>query len=44
MIYELLKQAKAREYNPKKDSRILLAYVEDALWIGRPKKLTEAVE
>ena len=43
-IYELLKWAKARGYDPEKDSRILLAYVEDAPRIGRPKKLTEAIE
>jgi len=43
-IYELLKRAKARGYDPAKDTRILLAYVEDAPRTGRPKNLTEAVE
>jgi len=43
-IYDLLKKAKSRGYDPNKDSRILLVYVEDSERIGRPKKLTEEVK
>jgi len=43
-IYKLLKKAKERGYDPEKDKKILLAYVEDAPRVGRPKKCTPEVE
>ncbi len=43
-IYAIQKTAKARGYDPSKDTRILLSYVEDAPRTGRPKKCTPQVE
>jgi transposase len=43
-IYAIQKTAKARGYDPSKDTRILLSYVEDAPRTGRPKKCTSDVE
>ena len=43
-IYEILKKAKQRGYDPEKDKKVLIAYVEDAPRSGRPKKCTPEVE
>ena len=43
-IYRLRKVAKERGYNPDVSKKLLLAYVEDAPRIGRPKKATKEVE
>jgi transposase len=43
-IYELQKKATSRGYDPSKDRKILVAYVEDAPKVGRPKKCTPEVE
>jgi len=43
-IYDLQKKALSRGYDPSKDRKILIAYVEDAPKVGRPKKCTLEVE
>jgi transposase len=43
-IYGIQKKAKDRGYNPSKDTKILLHYVEDAPRVGRPKKATPELE
>lgn len=43
-ISRIQNKAKEREYNPEKDPKILLAYVEDAPRASRPKKTTPKVE
>jgi transposase len=37
-IYDLQKRALSRGYDPSKDRKILIAYVEDTPKVGRPKK------
>ena len=44
IIYDLQKRALSRGYDPSKDRKILIAYVEDALKVSRPKKCTLEVE
>jgi len=43
-IYDLQKRALSRGYDPSKDRKILIAYVEDAPKVSRPKKCTLEVE
>jgi hypothetical protein len=43
-IFKIQQKARSRGFDPSKDSRILLAYVEDAPRSGRPKKTTPEVE
>jgi len=43
-IYNLQKKALSRGYDPSKDQKILIAYMEDAPKVGRPKKCTPEVE
>ena len=43
-IYNLQKRALSRGYNPSKDWKILIAYIEDAPKVSRPKKCTLEVE
>jgi transposase len=43
-IYNILKKAKDRGYDPLKDTRIFLSYVEDAPRSGRLKKCTPEIE
>ena len=43
-IYELQKRALSRGYDPSKDWKILITYVEDALKVSRPKKCTLEIE
>jgi hypothetical protein len=44
MLEAIQKTAKSRGYNPSKDARILLSYVEDAPRTRRPKKCMPEVE
>ena len=44
IIYDLQKRALSRGYDPSKDRKILIAYVEDAPKVSRPKKCTPEVE
>jgi len=43
-IYGIQKKARDRGYNPSKDTKIFLRYVEDAPRVGRPKKATPELE
>ena len=43
-IYDLQKRALSHGYDPSKDQKILIAYMEDAPKVGRPKKCTPEVE
>jgi transposase len=43
-IYDILRRAKERRYDPSKDHRILVSYVEDGQRSGRPKKCTPEIE
>ena len=43
-ISRIQKKARARGYDPSKDTKIYLHYVEDAPRAGRPKKCTPEVE
>ena len=43
-IYNIQKRALSRGYDPSKDRKILIAYVEDAPKVSRPKKCTLEVE
>ena len=43
-ILRIQQKAISRGYDPEKDSKILLAYVEDAPRVGRPKKITSETE
>jgi hypothetical protein len=43
-IYGLQKKAISCGYDPSKDRKILIAYVEDAPKVGRPKKCTPELE
>ena len=43
-IYRIQKKAKERGYDPSKDMKILLRYVEDATQVGRLKKATPELE
>ncbi len=43
-VFKIQQKARARGFDSSKDSRILLAYVEDAPRSGRPKKTTPEVE
>jgi transposase len=38
------KRVKERGYTPKINSKIIIAYIEDILQSGRPKKITAEVE
>ena len=44
IIYDLQKRALSRGYGPSKDRKILIAYMEDAPKVSRPKKCTLEVE
>ena len=44
IIYNLHKRALSRGYDPSKDRKILIAYVEDIPKVSRPKKCTLGVE
>ena len=43
-VYNLKKRALSRGYDPSKDRKILITYVEDAPKVSRPKKCTPEVE
>ena len=43
-IYNLQKKALSHGYDPFKDWKILIAYIEDVPKVGRPKKCTPEVE
>ena len=40
IISRINKRARERGYDPSKDTKIYLRYIEDAPQIGRPKKCT----
>ena len=44
MIYNLQKKALSCGYDPFKDWKILIAYMEDVLKVGRPKKYIPEVK
>jgi len=43
-IYDLQKRALSRGYDPSKGQKILIAYMENAPKVSRPKKYTPEVE